>query len=256
MDRRCPWPGTDRVGGSARSRERHCPTPHEATIRRVLEIVDADTFDAILAAWLAARRHAQLQPKPTSSGERPMRRAVAVDGKALRGARRNEHHTVHLPAAFDHSSGLVLAQTDVNGKTNEIARFQPLLAGLDLDGYVLTADALHTQREHVTFLVAENNAHYILIVKKNQPSLQPRWRAQQSWRSRCHSPGGRGKRFEHVRLSWCRRRWGQKSNSPFLAPSINAAQTEPLTTYGAKSGRSVSLSATRPPPSLRLSRRI
>jgi len=57
-------------------------------------------------------------------------------------------------------------------KTNEITRFQPLLAGLDLDGCVLTADALHTQREHATFLVGEKNAHYILIVKKNQPTLR------------------------------------------------------------------------------------
>ena len=79
---------------------------------------------------------------------------------------------MHLLSAFDHASGLVLAQTDVDGKTNEITRFQPLLAGLDLDGCVLTADALHTQREHATFLVGEKNAHYILIVKKNQPTLR------------------------------------------------------------------------------------
>jgi predicted transposase YbfD/YdcC len=65
----------------------------------------------------------------------------------------------------------VLAQTDVGGKTNEITRFRPLLQGLNLDGCIITADALHTQRDHATFLVAEKNAHYVLIVKKNQPSL-------------------------------------------------------------------------------------
>lgn len=145
--------------------------PHEATIRRVLARVDADALDAIFTAWLAARRRVLLQAKPESPGERPKRQAIAVDGKALRGARLDEHQTVHLLSAFDHASGLVLAQTDVDGKTNEITRFQPLLAGLDLDGCVLTADALHTQRDHATFLVDEKNAHYILIVKKNQPTL-------------------------------------------------------------------------------------
>ncbi|MGP3915221.1 ISAs1 family transposase [Nonomuraea sp. 10N515B] len=144
--------------------------PHEATIRRLLEIVDADMFDAILTRWLTARLRMQAESAP-SSGRGRQRQAIAVDGKALRGARLSDHSTVHLLAAFDHTSGVVLAQTEVDGKTNEITRFRPLLAGLDLDGCVLTADALHTQREHATFLVAEKNAHYILIVKKNQPTL-------------------------------------------------------------------------------------
>ncbi len=51
-------------------------------------------------------------------------------------------------AAMDHPTRAVLAQTDVAHTTGEIARFQPLLDGLDLAGRVLTADALHTQREH------------------------------------------------------------------------------------------------------------
>ncbi|MET7461815.1 hypothetical protein [Nonomuraea sp. NPDC005501] len=46
-------------------------------------------------------------------------RPVAVNGKALRGARLAEHGTVHLLAAFDHQSGLVPAQADVAGTTNE-----------------------------------------------------------------------------------------------------------------------------------------
>jgi hypothetical protein len=46
-----------------------------------------------------------------------------------------------------------------------------LLAGLDLTGCVVIADAMHTQRDHAEFLVQEKNAHYIFIVKKNQPGL-------------------------------------------------------------------------------------
>jgi predicted transposase YbfD/YdcC len=55
-------------------------------------------------------------------------------------------------------------------KTNEITAFAPLLEPLDLTGCVITADAMHTQCEHAEFL-AGKKAHYILVVKRNQPSL-------------------------------------------------------------------------------------
>ena len=74
-------------------------------------------------------------------------------------------------AACDQVTGVVLASTDVDGKTNEITRFQPLLDQIgDLRDTVITADALHCQREHVTYL-AERGANWILTVKGNQPSL-------------------------------------------------------------------------------------
>jgi hypothetical protein len=50
---------------------------------------------------------------------------------------------VHLLAAMDHTTPGVLAQTNVDGTTNEIARFRPLLEELDLADTVATADALH-----------------------------------------------------------------------------------------------------------------
>ncbi|WP_327588945.1 transposase [Nonomuraea sp. NBC_00507] len=59
----------------------------------------------------------------------------------------------------------------MNGNTNEITRFQPLLQHLDLHDCVITANALHAQRDHATFLVEQKRAHYVLIVKKNQPTL-------------------------------------------------------------------------------------
>jgi predicted transposase YbfD/YdcC len=65
----------------------------------------------------------------------------------------------------------VLSQLDVDGQTNEITRFEPLLEELDLAACVITADGLHTQRETAAFVVTTKNAHYILIVKENQPCL-------------------------------------------------------------------------------------
>ncbi|GAA4199930.1 ISAs1 family transposase [Microbispora amethystogenes] len=137
--------------------------PHEATIRRALAIVDADTLDAAVCSWTTARTLA-------GGAAGTPRRAFAVDGKSLRGARSGGGEAVHLLSVVDHATGAVVAQTDVNGKTNEITRFRPLLNSVDLTGCVSTADALHTQRDHTQFLVGEKNAHYLLIVKKNQPS--------------------------------------------------------------------------------------
>ncbi len=144
--------------------------PDEATIRRVLECVDARAFDAAVGSWLAGRLRA--------AGQRPgrgrrARRALAVDGKAVRGTRHasSDGQAVHLLAVIDQQASAVLGQVGVDGKTNEITRFAPLLEDLDLAGCVITADALHTQREHAEFLVTSKHAHYILVVKKNQPSL-------------------------------------------------------------------------------------
>jgi predicted transposase YbfD/YdcC len=142
--------------------------PGEATVRRVLARIDADALDRAIGAWLAAQ---QPPPSPSPPAPCPPRRAVAVDGKTLRGSGHHGHGQVHLLAVMDHTSRGVLAQTGVDGKTNEITQFRPLLERLDLTSTVVTADALHTQREHAEWLVTQKHAAYVLIVKANQPSL-------------------------------------------------------------------------------------
>ena len=92
--------------------------PDEATIRRVLEAVDAGAFDAAVGSWLGARlRAADRRPE---HGQRA-RRALAVDGKAVRGTRhaRSDGQAVHLLAVADQQASAVLAQASVDGKTNE-----------------------------------------------------------------------------------------------------------------------------------------
>ncbi|MDT0528620.1 ISAs1 family transposase [Micromonospora sp. DSM 115977] len=97
--------------------------------------------------------------------------AIAVDGKTLRGSRTTDTPARHVMTACDQATGVVLASIDVDGKTNEITRFAPLLDHIsDLRDTVITADALHCQREHVTYLV-ERGAHWNLTVKGNQPHL-------------------------------------------------------------------------------------
>jgi DDE family transposase/uncharacterized protein DUF4338 len=135
--------------------------PHEATLRRMLQRVDPDALDAAVGAWLAAQARAGRLDNQTL--------ALAVDGKSLRGAVQPDGRPVHLFAAMVHNQGTIVAQREVDHKTNEITEFQPLLADLDLEGAVVTADALHTQRDHATFLVEDKHADYVFTVKDNQP---------------------------------------------------------------------------------------
>jgi predicted transposase YbfD/YdcC len=68
----------------------------------------------------------------------------------------------------------VLAQRQVDGAPGEVPAFQPLLNGLDLAGAVITADALHTHADAAEFLVTGKQAHYLFVVKANQPTLLER----------------------------------------------------------------------------------
>jgi predicted transposase YbfD/YdcC len=135
--------------------------PCESTIRRTLQRLDADDFDRRAGRWAQQRT----VPPPGR------RRLVAVDGKTLRGSASGADPGQHLLAALDHARGVVLGQVDVQAKTNEIPMLPVLLDRIELSGAIVTADAMHAQREHARYLVAQRGAHYILTVKGNQPSL-------------------------------------------------------------------------------------
>jgi hypothetical protein len=124
--------------------------PTESTIRRTLARLDAEALAAAIGAWLSGRDH----HRDHHDQRRRRRRAVAVDGKTLRGARRaTDNRQVHLLAAMDHATRAVLAQQQL-GAPEEVPAFQPLLANLDLAATVVTADALHTHPAAAEFLVA------------------------------------------------------------------------------------------------------
>ena len=122
-----------------------------------MQSVDADELDRIVNEWLAS----QADPD-----------AVAVDGKTLRGARGPDGKPLHLLAALLHKEGVVVSQKSVSKKTNEITVFKSVLDPLDLQGKVVTADALHTQTEHARYLVEEKGADYFFTVKGNQGTLK------------------------------------------------------------------------------------
>jgi predicted transposase YbfD/YdcC len=135
-------------------------SPSESCLRTNLRDLDADALDLALAAWITA-----LLPAPETLW------SLAVDGKTQRGSGRTHHSRSHLLAGLHVPTGTVLGQVDVNGKTNEITRFEALLDTVDLAGAVVSADALHCQVAHATYLVEQRGAHFLLCAKANQPSL-------------------------------------------------------------------------------------
>jgi len=100
--------------------------------------------------------------------------ALAIDGKAVRGAIGADGQIPYLLAAATHNDSTVIAERLIGAKTNEVPEFAPLLRGLPLGGWVLTMDAAHTVRAHAHFITEQLLAHYVMIVKENTKGLYDR----------------------------------------------------------------------------------
>lgn len=120
---------------------------------------------------IARARAAAGQPGPADRQEPALLPAVAGDGKVARGAVRPDGTRVNLLSVMDTATGTTLTQREIPAKTNEIPELAPAIAHLDLAGKVVTLDALHTQAETARHLAEDKHAHYLLIVKGNQPTL-------------------------------------------------------------------------------------
>ena len=104
-----------------------------------------------------------------------------MDGKTSRGARRADGTRVHLLGVAEHG-GRLLDHLEVDVKHNETSHFTELLDPLDLDGAVVTFDALHTVRANLDWLATEKKAHYIAVVEHcfTLLLLVLSWRVKQS----------------------------------------------------------------------------
>ncbi|MGK5451358.1 ISAs1 family transposase [Streptomyces radiopugnans] len=142
-------------------------SPSRTTIGRVLAAVDGDALDQAVGAYLAGRHNATMAAAGTAPGKRQV---IAVDGKSLKGSARLSAVRRHLLSAVTHHRALTLAQAEAGAKTNETAHFRPLLEPLDLDGALVTFDALHSVKANVTWLVETKSTHYIAMIKANQPT--------------------------------------------------------------------------------------
>src|SRR5580692_12093900 len=132
----------------------------ESTFRRAFALVSADVLDRVLGAWLHTR-----------SVQAGGRLVIAVDGKAVRGAKGKDGKAPHLVAALAHAIGTVLGQVAVTAKSNEIPAVRELLkAFAGLSSAVITIDAMHTQHDTAQ-AVLDRKAYYVMTVKGNMPTL-------------------------------------------------------------------------------------
>jgi predicted transposase YbfD/YdcC len=182
MAGKASWVGIAGWAARAEHRLQVCgPTPSAATFARVLAAIDPAALQAALDRWITARLTARAAPLTVAdaAGEgRVPRQVLAVDGKVLRGAR-STAGPVQLVAAYDHSAAVVVGQVAVDD-ADEIAALPAVLDTVaDLDGVLISADALHCQRSHADYLHARG-AHYLLTVKGNQRRLRDAL-ARQPW---------------------------------------------------------------------------
>jgi predicted transposase YbfD/YdcC len=134
--------------------------PSHDTFARVFALLDPAALNERFAKWIAAVNPAQ------------SREIVNIDGKTVRHSydRAKGQSPIHMVSAWASKAGLTLGQTKVNEKSNEITAIPELLEMLELNGCIVTIDAMGTQTE-IARNIVEEGADYVLALKGNQSRL-------------------------------------------------------------------------------------
>jgi len=135
--------------------------PHHNTYRRILQdVIELSEFAKAVEKILSAL------PEVGTSVH------LTLDGKTVRGTiASGKTKGLHLLAVYIPGSGITLRQVAVDGKTNEIPVGVEVLNSLDLQGKIVTGDALHTQRQ-TSQQIVEAGGEYLWVVKENQERLK------------------------------------------------------------------------------------
>lgn len=130
--------------------------PSHDTFGRVFSLIDPSGFQACFSAWTARLAN--------TFGE-----VVNIDGKQLRHSydTATEKAAIYMVSAWANANNMVLGQVKVDDKSNEITAIPRLLAILDLQGALVTIDAMGAQRE-IAAQIREVGADYLLALKGNQ----------------------------------------------------------------------------------------
>ncbi len=134
--------------------------PSHDTFGRVFAKLDAQQFERCFTEWVLAVRE-------VLQGD-----VVAIDGKRVR--RSHDRYigkdAIHMVSAWASASGVALGQTRVDRRSNEITAIPRLLEMLQVEGCIVTIDAMGCQKE-VASKILEERADYVLAVKRNQGHL-------------------------------------------------------------------------------------
>ena len=133
--------------------------PSKSTISRVLSAVDGQAVGEVILKLMGEGI--------VSRGE-----VIAVDGKAIRSTaeKGKPHSALQILSAYLTENGVTLAQDSIHEKSNEIPVFQEMLGYLDVEGKVVTADAMHCQKETCR-KIKEKQGDYVLGLKNNHPTF-------------------------------------------------------------------------------------
>jgi predicted transposase YbfD/YdcC len=140
-------------------------TPCAATLHTILRSIDREAFEAKVGAW--AESLVATVPAVPEAPEI----AIAVDGKTLRGSKKQGAPETPLLSVVTHRGGLTLTQQAVAAKTTEITEVETVFGKIVLAGRIVTMDALLTQRQ-VAQTIGAAGGDYVMIVKDNQPQLK------------------------------------------------------------------------------------
>jgi predicted transposase YbfD/YdcC len=140
-------------------------TPAHDHLGDILATLDAEAFGRCFAGWVAAQTGVSAE-------------VVAVDGKTVRrsGSKTSKRKKklegpIHVVSAFAARQRLVLGQVKVGEKSNEIVAIPKLLRMLEIEGAIVTIDAMGCQRE-ISQAILDKKADYILALKGNQGTLE------------------------------------------------------------------------------------
>ena len=141
--------------------------PSHGTFYRTLCLLDPNKFQECFTRWVKSAYPEALHIPDEGVDVEP------IDGKAIKGSRGKGKgkRVVHIVSAWSSKLSLVLGQTRVDKKSNEITAVPALLAAIDLTGCLITADAMSCQKKIAEACVAEG-ADYLLAVKGNQKNLE------------------------------------------------------------------------------------
>ena len=134
--------------------------PSHQTIGRVFSISKPKSFEDFFRVWTSGANG-------SNAG-----RQIALDGKTVRGSydKLSKKEAIHLLNACAVDCGITLAQMEVGSKTNEITVVPQMLDVLDVEGAMISVDALNTQKE-IAKKIIDAKAQYTLALKGNHKTL-------------------------------------------------------------------------------------
>lgn len=157
---------------SARPHRRYTP-PSESTFFRLLSNLKSNELERSLLQW---QDHVLGKREPDGD-------QVSIDGKELLNSQ-----GMKIVSAYSVVDGRWLGSQPVQEGSNEIPAAQELLRRLDIEGSLVTADAIHTQSLTAQIIVQEKGAEFVLPVKGNQKGVQENVQQLHKGLSRAFSP--------------------------------------------------------------------